>query len=381
MFLRFLLGLSLQTNQTLLRGLISVTEGTTSQETVQYIRKRISENLSVEKSINLIHCLNELNSHSLVTEIQQSLSSGSLSTEKLSPAQLNFCNLTQKSCEGLASVLSSSSSLIELDLSNNDLQDSGVTLLSAGLKSPHCELEILRLSGCMIAEKGCMSLASALRFNTSFVRELDISYNNPGEKSVKLLNERLEDPRCSLDTLRYEEITRKDSCQLTIDTNTVSRNLRLSEGNRKVEHVDQDQLYPDHPDRFDLCQLLCRNCLTGRSYWEVEWHGNVRISISYKGIRKKGSSEDCVFGFNNQSWSLGCSDHDGYSAWHNKRITPISSSSMANRVAVYVDQPAGILSFYRVCSDSLSHLYTFNTTFTEPLYPGFGIWTNSSVFL
>ncbi|KAM4538360.1 NACHT, LRR and PYD domains-containing protein 3-like isoform 1-T2 [Fundulus diaphanus] len=491
LFLRFLLGLSLQTNQTLLRGLISVTEDTTSQETVQYIRKRISENLSVEKSINLFHCLNELNSHSLVTEIQQFLSSGSLSTQKLSPVQwsalvfillssgknldvfdlkkysaseeallrllpvvkvsnkailsgcdlserscealssvirtscwslreldlsnnnlmdsgvnllwsglenkhlqpeilrLSFCNLTQKSCEGLASVLSSSSSLRELDLSNNDLQDSGVTLLSAGLKSPHCELEILRLSGCIIADKGCMSLASALSSNTSFLKELDVSYNDPGEKSVKLLNKRLEDPRCSLDTLRVKptgvqwlkQDLKKYSCQLTIDTNTVSRRLKLSEGNRKVTRVDQDQPYPDHPERFDHCQLLCRNRLTGRSYWEVEWHGNVRISMSYQGIRRKRCGEDCILGFNNQSWSLSCSDHDGYSAWHNKRVTPISSSSISNRVAVYVDEPAGILSFYRVSSDSLIHLYTFNTTFTEPLYPGFTFWTNSSVFL
>ncbi|KAM4600238.1 stonustoxin subunit alpha-like [Fundulus diaphanus] len=174
------------------------------------------------------------------------------------------------------------------------------------------------------------------------------------------------------------------SCQLTIDTNTVSRELKLSEDNRKVTLVEELQSYPDHPDRFDDPQLLCRTGLTGRCYWEVEWRGDVDISVSYRGIRRKGISEDCLFGENNQSWSLSCSDDHGYSVWHNNRETSISSSSVSNRVAVYVDCPAGILSFYSVSSDSLIHLHTFNTTFTEPLLPGFGVWwfsSDSSVFL
>uniref|UniRef100_A0AAQ4P3M6 NACHT domain-containing protein n=1 Tax=Gasterosteus aculeatus aculeatus TaxID=481459 RepID=A0AAQ4P3M6_GASAC len=187
LFLRFLLGLSLETNQTLLRGLLTQTGSgsQTNEETVQYIKKKISENESPEKSINLFHCLNELNNVSLVKEIQRSLRSGRLYTELLSPAQwsalvfillsseedlevfdlkkysaseeallrllpvvkasnkvlLSGCNLSERSCEVLSSVLSSqSSSLRELDLSNNDLQDSGVKILSAGLESPHCDL-------------------------------------------------------------------------------------------------------------------------------------------------------------------------------------------------------------------------------------------------
>uniref|UniRef100_A0A3B5LM05 B30.2/SPRY domain-containing protein n=1 Tax=Xiphophorus couchianus TaxID=32473 RepID=A0A3B5LM05_9TELE len=166
-----------------------------------------------------------------------------------------------------------------------------------------------------------------------------------------------------------------DSCQLTIDTNTVSREIKLSEDNRKVTHLEELQSYPDHPDRFDYWpQLLCRTGLTGRCYWEVEWRGRVDISVSYRRIRRKGDCRDCVFGWNDHSWSLICCDVDGYSVRHNERVT----------LAVYVDCPAGILSFYRVSSDSLILLHTFNTTFTEPLIPGFGYWPSSgssSVFL
>uniref|UniRef100_A0A3P8TTE7 B30.2/SPRY domain-containing protein n=1 Tax=Amphiprion percula TaxID=161767 RepID=A0A3P8TTE7_AMPPE len=466
LFLRFLLGLSLPTNQNLLRGLLTQTGSSsqTNQKTVEYIKEKIGENVSVERSINLFHCLNELKDVSLVEEIQQSLRSGRLSTDKLSPAQwsalvfillssgehldvfdlkkysaseeallrllpvvkaskkkildliLNNCNLSERSCGALSSVLSSqSSSVTELDLSNNNLQDSGVESLSAGLESPHCKLEALRLliclrqtsiqvlsirfvlfcvcrlSGCLVTEEGCASLASALSFKTSNLRELDLSYNHPGDSGEKMLRAKVEDPDCRLETLMVTPAgvrwltpgLRKYSCQLTVDTNTVNRNLKLSDNNRKVTHVEEDQSYPDHPDRFDCHQLLCETGLTDRCYWEVEWRGDVHISVSYRGIRRKGYSDDCVFGRNDQSWSLSCSDDGGYYVRHNNSQTSIRSSSVSHRVSVYVDVPAGTLSFYRVSSDSLIHLHTFNTTFTQPLYPGCGfyLFSGSSVFL
>uniref|UniRef100_A0A3B3C8V0 B30.2/SPRY domain-containing protein n=1 Tax=Oryzias melastigma TaxID=30732 RepID=A0A3B3C8V0_ORYME len=410
LFLRFLLGLSLQTNQNRLQGLLTQIENSsqTNQKTVQYIKEKISENLSAEKSINLFHCLNELNDSSLVEEIQQSLTVKLLS-DLVIFFRLSGCNLSERSCRALSSVLSSQSSrLRDLDLSNNNLQDSGVKLLSAGLESPHSSsipllfshsfchvcfvvLCVCSLSGCLITEEGCASLASALNSNPSHLRELDLSYNHPGEAGIKLLSAALEDPHWRLDTLRWINnciwivfVSPSDSCRLTIDTNTVHKNLKLSEDNRKVTRVTELQSYPDHPDRFDhWYQLLCRDGLTGRCYWEVEWSQKVSISVSYRGIGRKGNSHDCLLGQNNLSWGLFYSGYDGFYAWHNNKKISIgsSSSSSSHRVAVYVDCPGGVLSFFRVSNDSLIHLYTFNTTFTEPIYPGFGIWPDSSIVL
>ncbi|XP_048866332.1 uncharacterized protein LOC125739857 [Brienomyrus brachyistius] len=180
-------------------------------------------------------------------------------------------------------------------------------------------------------------------------------------------------PRTRAEFLQY-------SCQLTLDPNTANRRLSLSEGNRKVTR-GAEQPYPDHPERFDWWpQVLCRESLTGRCYWEAEWSGEEAwIGVTYKGIGRKGDSVNCELGANDKSWSL-CCDLDCYSVCHNNKHTviPIEPSG-SRRVGVYLDQAAGTLSFYRVSSDGLTLLYSFTSSFTEPLYLGFWVYTNSSV--
>ncbi|XP_046881834.1 stonustoxin subunit beta-like [Hypomesus transpacificus] len=175
----------------------------------------------------------------------------------------------------------------------------------------------------------------------------------------------------------------RDACELTLDPNTAYRDLSLSEENRKVTWRREEQPYPDHPERFeDYPQVLCREGLSGRCYWEAEWSGRwVLIAVTYKGISRRGWGDDCELGDNNKSWSLRCDDNS-YSAWHNKKITAIPAPpSSSLRVGVYLDWPAGTLSFYTVSSDTLTHLHTFHSTFTEPLYPGFWVYPGSSVSL
>uniref|UniRef100_A0A9J8CY92 NACHT domain-containing protein n=1 Tax=Cyprinus carpio carpio TaxID=630221 RepID=A0A9J8CY92_CYPCA len=328
LFLRFLLGLSLQSNQRLLQGLLTQKNRNeqSKKEIVQYIKQKLESNLSPERSINLFYCLNELNDQTLVKDIQTHLSKGSLSSADLSPAQwsalvfvlltseeeleefelqkfkksdeclirlsaviktskralLNDCGLTDKSCPALAAVLGSDTNLKELNMNNNNLQDSGVELLCTGLKNINCKLEILslknnciteggchvlaaalnsnpsnlteldlsrnqigdsgvteissllrnsqtlqilRFSDCSISEEGYKALSSALRSNPSHLIELDLTGNDPGPSGVKQLSDLLQDPNCQLKTLRFLGPAADEGCQYV--TGIVGKNPLL----------------------------------------------------------------------------------------------------------------------------------------------------------
>ncbi|XP_061084141.1 tripartite motif-containing protein 16-like [Conger conger] len=173
------------------------------------------------------------------------------------------------------------------------------------------------------------------------------------------------EPRTREDFLQY-------SCQLTLDPNTANKYLRLSEGNREVSCSAEIQSYPDHPERFECwAQVLCKEGLSGRCYWEAEWSGEsgVSIAVSYKDISRKEPSNDCGLG-NDKSWALRCSPSN-YSFWHNSKCTELTVPS-SSRIGVYVDHRAGTLSFYSI-SDTMTLLHRVQTTFTLPLYPGFRV--------
>ncbi|XP_070829678.1 tripartite motif-containing protein 16-like [Chaetodon trifascialis] len=174
------------------------------------------------------------------------------------------------------------------------------------------------------------------------------------------------EPKTRAEFLKY-------SHEITLDPNTANTKLLLSEGNRKATYMSERQSYSDHPDRFTYWfQVLCRESLTGRCYWEVEWRGDgVCVAVAYKNISRAGKSNECEFGFNDKSWALDY-DNNSYNFWYNNVETPVSGPQ-SSRVGVYLDHSAGILSFYSV-SETMTLLHRVQTTFTQPLYAGLLLW-------
>ncbi|KAK6324432.1 hypothetical protein J4Q44_G00037740, partial [Coregonus suidteri] len=287
LFLRFLLGLSLESNQNLLRGLLTQTGSTTQsneetvERTVRYLSDKIEWESSPERIINLFHCLNELGANSLVEEMQTSLRSGTLSETELEPHQcsalaylllmseevleefdlktyttseegyqrllpvvktckralLDRCKLTYESCETLASALQTPNSpLRELDLSYNDLRDRGVKLLCVGLTSPLCNIQTLVLAGCKLTYESCETLASALQTPNSPLRELDLSYNDLGDRGVELLCVGLTSPLCNIQTLVLGQCGLTEGCCSDLASVLSSPNSQL----KQLELRDND---------------------------------------------------------------------------------------------------------------------------------------------
>ncbi|XP_017350364.1 tripartite motif-containing protein 16 [Ictalurus punctatus] len=193
------------------------------------------------------------------------------------------------------------------------------------------------------------------------------------EEFIKI-PEHVEDVQILLSEPKSRDQFLKYFCDLTLDPNTVNYDLIMSEKNRAVSYSERQQQYSDHPERFDsYWQVLSKESVCGRCYWEVKWRGGVYISVSYKDISRKGQGNECVFGGNNQSWSLRCYSHStSLFFWHNNIETDLRVPS-SSKIGVYVDHSAGTLSFYSV-SDTMKLLHRVHTTFTQPLYAGFRLY-------
>ncbi|KAF4071813.1 hypothetical protein AMELA_G00267200, partial [Ameiurus melas] len=353
LFLRFLLGLSVESNQKLIRGLLTHRESSSDcqKDIVEYIKSKLDENPSPDRSINLIYCLNELNDDSLVKEIQSRMSSGSLSEAELSPAHwsalvfvlltseedlevfdlkkfiksdecfkrllpvvqeatrvlLSECNLTERSCSALHTVLSSESSkLTEVDLSSNPLEDSGVKLLCAGLKSPNCKLKKLRLPDCNITGEGYAALAEALKSNlSSNLIELNLRGNDPGASGVKLLTDLLQDQNCKLRTLRLlKSADAEKACAFLTDVvgknPLLQRELDLSgkiKGDSGVKQLS-DLLEDSHcrPERLMLknCGVTEKGCSSLTSSFQLNPAHIREMDLSENKLRNSGVQKLCA---------------------------------------------------------------------------------------
>ncbi|XP_063058211.1 NACHT, LRR and PYD domains-containing protein 12-like [Engraulis encrasicolus] len=321
LFLRFLLGLSLGSNQKLLQDLLPQTGSSSlkTRETVQYIKAKIGKAPNPDRCINLFHCLNELNDHFLVDEVQGYLRHGIKPRVEFSLSQLSAlafvllmseqeveefnlgdygkngrshagllrmmpvvkssrtvklsnCFLTRKSCSALSSVFRSRpSSLIQLNLTYNSLGDLGAEMLSSGLEHPNCRLETLEMQECNLDEGSCSYLASALRLNPSSLKQLDLTYNGVGDSGVGLLSSGLQHPNCRLDTLTLKDCSltwRSCSSLAAIFRSSASslRQLNLTDNNLEDPGVQLLSAGLVHPNcrletlKLQWCKLTERSC-------------------------------------------------------------------------------------------------------------------------
>ncbi|XP_060888500.1 tripartite motif-containing protein 16-like [Labrus mixtus] len=184
-----------------------------------------------------------------------------------------------------------------------------------------------------------------------------------------LLPEPEPEPKTRAEFLKY-------SCDITLDPNTVNTQLLLSDGNRKVTRTKETNPYSSHPDRFTDClQVLSKESLSGRCYWEIEKRGGVSVAVTYKNISRAERLNECIFGCNDKSWALDC-NINRYNFYYNNVKTPVSGPQ-SSRVGVYLDHRAGILSFYSI-SKTMTLLHRVQTTFTQPLHAGLRCFGDSA---
>ncbi|XP_039677271.1 tripartite motif-containing protein 16-like [Perca fluviatilis] len=182
------------------------------------------------------------------------------------------------------------------------------------------------------------------------------------EKMQNILSEKLPlaEPTTRAEFLQY-------SCQITMDQNTAGTWLVLSDENRKIT-FDKKAIYSKHPDRFEYSpQVLSKEGLTGRCYWEMEISRDAKVAVAYKSIDRSGDSNACFFGQNKKSWVLEC--EDSYTAFRHDGDHTFISAPKSSRIGVYLDHSAGTLAFFSV-SETMTLLHRVQTTFTEPLYAG-----------
>ncbi|XP_036002740.1 NACHT, LRR and PYD domains-containing protein 3 isoform X2 [Fundulus heteroclitus] len=427
-FLRFLLGLMVEPNRRIIQGMLTSVDPNddTHKKVLTYLRSIRRKNLSPDDCINVFQTMVEMRDNKVKDEIQQYLKLDNRSTKELTPlhcsalaymlqvsrndleeldlksfnttdegrrrlipavrsskkAVLNDCKVTTEWIQHLSFGLKFPfSPLQSLDLSNNDLMDSGVKMLCDGLSSPCCKLKILRLSGCLVTQTGCEYLVSALKSNPSHLVELDLSYNHPGETGIKMISE-----QCQLKEFNFKHNgshrmkpgLKKYACTLTLDSNTAHKKLLLSDGNKKVTWVENEQPYPDHTERFDHhSQVLCEQGLQERCYFEIELVEPCSVGLTYKSIGRKGDTADCKLGRNEKSWCKVCSESGCYIQHNNQSI--FVSSLRCSHVGVYLDWEAGSISFYKAFQDSLTHLHTYRgLKFSEALYPAVELLPHSS---